>query len=245
MYINSQEQSACMYLDLHARPKNPIILEGFPGYGLVGTIVTEFLIKHLNAKKIGRIYIDEVTPVVAIHENMPIDPLGIFYDKVHNLVILHALTTVQGVEWKLAEQVTQLSKILKAKEVIGIEGVGNPALGNEEPRMFYIGKGKKFAMIKELNKLDEGIIMGVTGALLLREDITLNCILAETHSQLPDSRAAARIVQVLDKYLGLKVDYKPLLKQAEHFETKLRDVIAKSKEAVTSTVKTSTQPYFG
>ena len=100
-------------------------------------------------------------------------------------------------------------------------------------------------MIKELNKLDEGIIMGVTGALLLREDITLNCILAETHSQLPDSRAAARIVQVLDKYLGLKVDYKPLLKQAEHFETKLRDVIAKSKEAVTSTVKTSTQPYFG
>ena len=235
-----------MFLDLHFKPKSPIIIEGFPGYGLVGTIVTEFLIKHLGAKKIGRIQIEEVTPVVAIHDNTAIDPLGIFYDKKNNLVIMHALTTVQGLEWKLADQVVQLAKTLKAKEVIGIEGVGNPALGDDAPRAFYIGKSKKLSTIKEVSKLDEGIIMGVTGALLLREDVILNCIFAETHSQLPDSRAAARIVEILDKYLRLNVDPKPLMKQAELFENKLRDVVSKSKEAAQAqSNKPATQAYFG
>ncbi|MBU1854202.1 MAG: PAC2 family protein, partial [Nanoarchaeota archaeon] len=51
------------------------------------------------------------------------------------------------------------------------------------------------------------------------------CIFAETHSALPDSKAAAKVIEVLDKYLGLKVDYKPLLKQAEEFENKLKNMI--------------------
>ncbi|MBW2985166.1 hypothetical protein KY313_00720 [Candidatus Woesearchaeota archaeon] len=31
----------------------------------------------------------------------------------------------------------------------------------------------------------------------------------------------------IDKYLGLNVDYKPLLKQAEEFENKLRNLMEK------------------
>ena len=41
-----------MELKLDKKPKNPIIIEGFPGFGFVGTIATEFLIDHLNAKPI-------------------------------------------------------------------------------------------------------------------------------------------------------------------------------------------------
>jgi predicted ATP-grasp superfamily ATP-dependent carboligase len=44
-----------MNLDLKEEPKNPTIIEGFPGFGFVSTIATEFLIKHLKAKKIGKI----------------------------------------------------------------------------------------------------------------------------------------------------------------------------------------------
>ena len=76
--------------------------------------------------------------------------------------------------------------------------------------------------------------MGVTGALLLKGDeMPVNCLFAETPSNLPDSKAAAKIIEALDKYLGLKVDYKPLLKQAEGFENKLKNMLtqgAKSQE---------------
>ncbi len=80
--------------------------------------------------------------------------------------------------------------------------------------------------------LKEGIIMGVTGAVLLRiEKTPVSCIFVETHTNLPDSKAAAKIIEALDKYLGLKIDYKPLLQQAEKFEDKLKGLLTKSKEA--------------
>ena len=38
---------------LNQKPKNPVIIQGFPSFGLVGTIATGFLIDHLAAKPIG------------------------------------------------------------------------------------------------------------------------------------------------------------------------------------------------
>ena len=49
---------------------------------------------------------------------------------------------------------------------------------------------------------------------------------------MPDSKAASNIIKVLDDYLGLKVDYQPLLKQAEEFETKFKSILKQSSIAV-------------
>ena len=40
-------------LELWKKPKGATIIEGFPGYGLVGPITTEFLIDHLKTEQIG------------------------------------------------------------------------------------------------------------------------------------------------------------------------------------------------
>jgi predicted ATP-grasp superfamily ATP-dependent carboligase len=45
-----------------------------------------------------------------------------------------------------------------------------------------------------------------------------------------DSKAAAEAVKFLDKYLGLDVDYNPLLAQAEKFEEKLKSVMAQGQK---------------
>ena len=79
--------------------------------------------------------------------------------------------------------------------------------------------------------MKEGIVLGVTGALLLKQDINTSCIFVETHSKLPDSRGAAKLVEVLDSYLNLKVDYKPLLEKAKKFEEKLKGLMEKTKKA--------------
>ena len=63
------------------------------------------------------------------------------------------------------------------------------------------------------------------------EKVPVSCVFAETHTSLPDSKAAAKIIEVLDKYLGLKVDYKPLLLQAEKFEGKLRNLLTEGQKA--------------
>ena len=80
--------------------------------------------------------------------------------------------------------------------------------------------------------LKEGIIVGTTGALLAREKtIPVTALFAETHSNLPDSKAAATLVKALDSYLGLKVDPKPLIKQAEEFEAKLKKMLEQGQAA--------------
>jgi len=232
-----------MKVILDKKPKSPIIVEGFPGFGLVGTIATEYLIRHLDAKQIGRIRVKEVAPVVAIHEGEAVEPLGIFYDKKHNIVILHALTSVQGIEWDLAEAIEGLAKQLKAKEVISIEGIGG-SKANPKNGVYYVGGSKKMDTAGA-RELQEGIIMGVSGALMLKKGLKTSFIFAETQSALPDSRAAAKIIKILDKYLGLKVDPKPLLKKADEFEKKLKGLMKKAGKSKDVRDKKSQLSYLG
>lgn len=232
-----------MRLILEKRPRSPVIISGFPGFGLVGTITTEFLIKHLDAEPIGKIRVEEVPPVIAVHKGSPVEPLGIFYDRKTNILIIHALTAVNGLEWDLAELLLKIMQELKAKEIISIEGVGSTLINHEEPKAFYMGESKKLKGTG-IDPLKEGIIVGVTGALLLKKEIKVTCLFAETHSTLPDSRAAAKIIEVLDNYLNLKVDYQPLLKKAEEFETKIKSVMEKA-QSISSQREKKGLTYFG
>jgi len=222
-------------IKLFKKPKNPTIIEGFPGFGLVSTIACEFLIDHLKTELIGKVVFDELPAMVAIHENKVVEPLGIFYNKKFNLVIVHAVTTSQGFEWKLAEEIIDLADKLEAKEIICLEGVGSPTTKDAQSRAFYYASDKKTGdTLNEigLSPLKEGIIMGVTGALLTRtEKQKLTCIFSEAHSETPDSKAAAKVIESLDKYLGLDVDYGPLIKQAAQFEDKLRSIMSKSQKS--------------
>ena len=210
------------------------MLHGFPGIGLVGTIASEFLLEHLQVEQIGKITVDEMPAMVAIHDNKLVNPFEIFYNKKYNIVIVHAIAATQGYEWKLADMVIDLSKRLCVSEIISLEGVAgnNP----EEFKSFFYARLTN--SIKKMEKakiapLKEGIIIGVTGAMLLKSDsLPITAIFSETHSSLPDSKAAAKIIETLDKYLGLKVNYKPLLAQAEGFEKKLQDMLKKGNEAV-------------
>jgi len=224
-----------MEIKLWKKPKNCTIINGFPGFGLVGTIATEFLIDHLDVELIGKVLINENPAVVAIHEDKVVEPLGIFYNKKYNIVIVHGVSASNGLEWGLSDIIKKLAGDLQAKEIISLEGVGSSETKIDTERLFFFTKDSK---IKNslgkigLNPLKEGIIMGVTGALLLKvEDIPLSCLFAETHTDLPDSKAAARIIRALDSYLGLKVDTAPLLQQAEKFEDKIKGIMKKGQEA--------------
>lgn len=208
--------------------KNATIIEGFPSLGLVSTIATEFLIEHLGAKSIGRIETDKLSPIAIIHESKIIEPLEVFYDKKHNLILLRALTEVSDIERELANIILELAKKVGAKEIIGLEGV--PADEIEETKAFFYTNSEKHK--KTLQKLGipefkEGKVGGVTGALIMSQSkkTPITSLFAETNLMLPDSRAAAEVIKILDSYLGLEVDYQPLIKSAEKLEDLIKDRI--------------------
>jgi|TARA_Y100000034_G_scaffold136878_1_gene216613 predicted ATP-grasp superfamily ATP-dependent carboligase len=218
-----------MKINLKKKLQNSTILGGFPGFGLIGTIASEYLIEHLNAEFVGSVWFSEMNPIIAIHNGKIVEPFGIFYSKKYNLIILHAITNVEGMEWKIAKAVSEISKKVKAKEIICIEGVGS--IGGKDGVYFYSNKTKKKWEKTEVEPIKEGIVMGPTAALVLKlKKYPISCIFAETETGLPDSRAAAKTIEVLDKYLGLKVDYKPLVKKAEEFEDKLKKILESTKK---------------
>lgn len=222
-----------MKLILTKKPKNVTIIEGFPGFGLIGTIATEFLMEHLQTEKIGIVETDDIPAMIAIHQNKIVEPISIHYNKQYNLILVHAINIGKNMGWKVAEVIVELAQTLSAKEIISLEGVGSP--NAEGGRVFYYttkngNATKKLSNVA--NPLMEGIIVGVTGALLAKSmKIPIVALFAEAKSNMPDSKAAAHIIEALDAYTGLKVDPKPLLKQAIMFEKKLKGIMEKGKKA--------------
>jgi uncharacterized protein len=234
-------------MNLLKKPKGVTLIEGFPGFGLVGTIVTEYLLQHLKCEFIGNFWLEEMPATVVVHSGELVPPIGLYYNKEYNVVIIHAISGTVGVEWKLAEYINEVAKELQAKQIISIEGVGATGDQTKESKAFYYASDAKLGKRLEnigIKPLNEGIIVGVTSALLLKTKTPLIALFADTHSKLPDSKAAAKIIEVLDKYVGLKIDPKPLLATAEKFEAKLKSLIDQSKGA-NSQMKDKQMNYVG
>jgi uncharacterized protein (TIGR00161 family) len=222
-------------LKLKITPKNPIIIEGFPGFGFVATIAVEYLMDHLKMHPIGSFWSPRLAPIAFIHGRRVIQPLEIFHNDKYNIIVLEAVTGVAGMEWEVTDALLELYKKVDAKEIISIEGIGAPE-EQAEPEAYYFANqeaGKKKFESLGLEPVKDGVIFGPAGALMLKADKKINAsfIFAETRSNLPDSKAAAKIIEVLDKYLNLKVDYRPLLKKAASFEEQLKGLMEKAKEA--------------
>lgn len=230
--------------------KGATVIEGFPGFGLVGTIVTEYLIEHLGAKQIGCMWSNKIPSIVALHEGKVVDPLAIFYDEKHNILLLRAIASINGLEWDLAEGTEKLCSEYGVKEIVSIEGVSGAnknTIAQGEPKAFYYtndaSNKKKFSVIG-IDSLKEGIVVGVTASLLSKvKDATF--VFVESFADMPDSRAAARLIEILDKYLGLKVDYKPLIEKAEKFEEKVKGFLSKSSDAMKDKQQRDFDNYFG
>ncbi|MBR9703465.1 hypothetical protein GOV10_05470 [Candidatus Woesearchaeota archaeon] len=129
-------------------------------------------------------------------------------------------------EWAVAEELSKAAKELGAKEILSLEGVN--VMSPSESTVFGYGNPKFKALGAE--EMKESIIMGVSAALLLNAK-NVSCIFAQAQSDLPDSKAAADIINFLDKYLKLGVDSAPLLKQAEQFEDKLKNLMSQTTDA--------------
>lgn len=213
--------------------KNPTVIQGFPGFGLIGSIVTEFLIGHLSCEKLDNHFFDELPPNLAIHNGKIVEPIGIYYNERFNIVILHSLVSPQGLEWKISDFIFNICFKVKAKELICIEGVGSGEKVQDRTFFFTTSNDRcEELKAKGLQKLEEGIILGVTSALMLKKKIPVTCIFGEAHSEIPDNNAAANIILTLDKILGLDVDPEPLKENAKLFELKFKEIMEKMNSAL-------------
>lgn len=218
-------------IELNEYPQSSRVIIGFPGFGLIGTITTEFLLEHLDTRQIGKILFKGLPSTVAIHDGKLIDPVGIYYNEKYNIIIIRGMAMTQGLEWEIAEHIKEALDKLNPYEIIEIEGIASQNEKKEDSRVYYFSNSdEKKQKMKDagLSELKNGIVIGVTASLLLKVKRDISCLFAETHNELPDSKSSAKVIEALDKYLSLEIDYKPLLEQAKIFEQKLKGIIQNS-----------------
>jgi uncharacterized protein len=214
--------------------KNPTIICGFPGMGLVGNIVAQFLMDQLKMSQCVYLESRLFPPVAIIYNGVAKSPVRVYENPELELVIVFSDIPIDPlVSSEVGRSIIQWAKGVNTREVIAIAGL---ATTGEERRVFIaaatpedLGRARDKALVFEV-----GTISGVPGVALNESqncNIPAMCILGETRGTNPDPRAAAEVVKVMASIWGWDIKVDQLLEEADQIEQMLHKLSEQVGEA--------------
>lgn len=206
--------------------EDAIILEGSPELGLIGNILGWLLVEQLKMKQIGFVDSKDFPPLAVLYNGVALHPFRIY--SADNIVLfLSDFIIPPNVAYDMANSIVNWAGKNNAKEIITF----NSVVVREKTGQ-VAGAANSPDAVKDL--ADMGIpimpfgnINGLSGTLMTRsmiKGITASCLFAEVLNQYPDPRAAATMVDTLNKKLNINIDSDPLLKEAEEIESRLKEL---------------------
>jgi len=221
--------------------KNPILIEGFPGLGMVGNIATEYLAKQLKAKKLATLH----SPHFPYH--VLVDKKGgarllrgefCFWKNEtgeNDLIFLTGDSQAQTIEgqFEVANCILDFAEKKKVKTIITIGGYRNEVEGT--PNVVAVSTNpvlfERALKAKAVSSEAGTPIVGTAGLLLglakFRKKIDAVCLLGETRGYLPDPTTAKSVIEILQRILGVNVDLKGLDEEIERSKEilgRMRDI---------------------
>jgi len=228
-----------------------MLVVAFPTVGLISSIAGHFIIDQLKLDEIGTISSRYFTPATVIHNSLPSPPVRIYAgskkcgpDGSCNqiAIIISEFMPPWNIIKPLVNNILEWSEKKGCKLILALEGTHAIIEGKwKEPQIYGVASTstmKKILKEFKIEQTQEGMITGVTGVLLYegvlkKRDVI--CLLAEAHASYPDSRAAGTLLEKLDKMLPeIKIDPKPLYKEAKEIEKKIRTFMEQSKPTAPS-----------
>jgi uncharacterized protein len=211
--------------------KNPIVIEGLPDVGLVGTIAASYAVEKMGYNELGNIESDLFPPVMVIHEGKLKNPFR-FYGTEGVIVILSEVAIPSNAVYPLTSALADWFQAISAQLVISITGLpAKNRMDIEKPEVFAVGNSEeavKKLKDKQMELLEEGFIAG-TYAIMQREcskrGVDAISLLAQCYPVYPDPGAAASAIESLEKFLKLGIDVGELLERAEEIKLKARDLM--------------------
>ena len=220
--------------------KNPILIEGLPGLGLVGKIATRYLVKKLNAKKLAYLYSPHFPYFVLVSRKGSVRLLrGTFHfwksqSGGNDLIFFTGDSQAQTIEgqYEISDRILDFAKRHKVRMIVTIGGY----------RMEVRDRPKVIAAATDQELLNRAIqaeavlssmgspIVGTAGLILglaRFKEIGALCLLGETRGYLPDPKAAKSVLEVLKTMLGVDVDLTGLnedISKADKMITRLQKI---------------------
>jgi uncharacterized protein (TIGR00162 family) len=220
--------------------RNPILIEGFPGLGLVGKIALRYLIKRLNAKSFAHLYSPHFPYFVLVNKKGNVRLLrGTFYswknqNGPNDLILFTGDSQSQTIEgqYEIADRMLDFSQKHSVKTIVTIGGYRMEA--KDKPRVFVAATTQD--LLEKSVKAGATVsssgspIVGTAGLILglaRFKKIDALCLLGETRGYLPDPMAARSVLEVLKAIFTLDIDLTGLneeIAKAETMMTRLQKI---------------------
>ncbi|UCH31486.1 MAG: PAC2 family protein [Candidatus Bathyarchaeota archaeon] len=205
--------------------KNPVLIEGLPGLGLVGRIAARYLIKQLKAEQLARLYSPHFPYYVVVNKKGHARLLrGDFYywknPQGNDLLLFTGDSQAQTIEgqYEIADTILNFAEKQKVKAIITLGGYRKEA--SNTPKV--IATATDSAILTKAIEAEAILsppgnpIVGTAGLLVGMakfKKIPALCLLGETRGYLPDPGAAKSILLVLQKMLNLRVSLDAINKE--------------------------------
>ena len=220
--------------------KNPILIEGLPGLGLVGKIAIRYLIRQVKAQKFAYLYSPHFPYFVLVSKKGNVRLLrGSFYywrnkEAKNDLILFTGDSQSQTIEgqYEIAERMLEFAKNHSVTTIVTIGGYRIET--NEKPKVFVAATSQ--GMLAQATKGGAVIsesgspIVGTAGLILglaRFKKIEALCLLGETRGYLPDPMAARSVLEVLKSMFNFDLDLAGLeedITKAEKMVSRLQKI---------------------
>lgn len=239
-----------------------VLLSAFPSAGLATIVAGHYIIRVLQLPRIGRFESPDVVPI-AVVQGGEVNPTIRVYGRPDLALVLSEFPPTPSQANAVAKTILENAERRRVRAIICLEGVvphpeeseddvaAELAPSDEQVWVAYSRKDPTFVQgfaAAKVRTLEEGVIGGVSGALLVQGlgrqvPVAVLLVSARVAEGLPDHRAGAALIETLDRVLPeLKIDTGPLRAQAEQIEKALRAVMKSSQGAQGGAAPESERP---
>ncbi len=216
---------------------NPVLIEGFPGIGLVGNIASQQIIDELKMEYVGSIDSRHFPPIAVLYEGLINMAVRIYESQEHNtLIIVSDIPVNPAMAYDISKAILQWARSVNVREVVSLAGIAT--MGDENKVFGAATTHEMLERIKDKVELFQmGTISGISGSIMsecLVRGIPAISLLGATRSQNPDPRAASVVIDVLNVLYGFGINTGNLIEQAEKIEVEM--------QRLAEDVRTSEQP---
>ena len=247
-------EGAKVWLDKSIDIEDALVVCCFPSVGMVSSVVAHYLIDHLELEFVGGVAHPKLPAICLVQDGVPLPAIRAYAgqpickiegcDKV--LLLMSELIVPDPLVHEIVSSIFVWSKEQKAAMGVLIDAFARKGmkggLNGNEPMVEYedteevdvlgvAATPKMTELLKEMDipLLEQGVIKGMTGAMLSEGSSrgrNIMSIMVEADPRYPDARAAAVIIEHLNKMLPVvDLDHGPLLDEAQKLEEQIRGMM--------------------
>ncbi|MCK4812080.1 MAG: proteasome assembly chaperone family protein [Methanosarcinales archaeon] len=217
------------------KSRNPVVIEGFPGVGLVGSIATQQIIHELDMEYIGAIHSKYFPPVAMLLEGRVNMPVRIYESAKNELIVVVSDIPIHpSIAYVVSKSLIDWAVSINAREVVSVAGI--PL---EAEKHIVFGAATTDDGIENIRKLVEifqmGTISGIAGSIVTEcasRNFPAISLLGSTHSQNPDPLAAVAVIKVLNDLYNLSIDTEKLVREAGQIELEMQKLAEEIRNTV-------------